>query len=276
MTLKEFHKQAMTFAATAPMPVLFVGHGTPMNAIENNEFVGMWTNLGHDLPRPHAILCISAHWETRGTFVTAMETPKTIHDFYGFPRELYTQQYAAKGSVELAGLVREQIKDVVINEDYEWGLDHGTWSVLKHVYPQADIPVIQLSIDHFKGMRYHYELGRELAFLRRKGVLIIGSGNMIHNLRMIQLAGDDFNAEHGYEWAFELNDLLKNKILNKDHSSLIDYNTMHNSIRFAIPTPEHYIPLLYALAMQEGDEPVRFFNDKVIAGSLSMTSLIVG
>ena len=276
MTLKEFHKHAMAFSPTPPMPVVFVGHGTPMNAIENNEFVKMWADLGKELPKPQAILCISAHWETRGTFVTAMENPKTIHDFYGFPRELYAQQYPANGYVELADTIREGVQSTIISNDYEWGLDHGSWSVLKHIYPLADIPVVQLSIDHYKGMQYHYDLGRELAFLRRKGVLIIGSGNMIHNLRMVQVEGNDFNVEYGYEWAFELNDLFKNKILAKDHSQLIDYKNVHSSINMAIPTPEHYVPLLYTLAMQEGDEPIRIFNDKVIAGSLSMTSLVIG
>ncbi|EGK02670.1 MULTISPECIES: 4,5-DOPA dioxygenase extradiol [Dysgonomonas] len=276
MTLKDLHKRAMQFHDTPLMPVVFVGHGTPMNAVEDNEFVQAWGRLGQNLPQPQAILCISAHWETRGTFVTAMNEPKTIHDFYGFPRELFAQQYPAPGSKELAQLVREQINDVAIGEDYEWGLDHGSWSVLKHIYPLADIPVVQMSIDHFKGMQYHYDLGRELAFLRRKGVLVIGSGNMIHNLRMVRVEGDDFNTEYGYDWAFELNDLFKDKILNGDFHSLIDYTRLHDASRLAIPTPEHYIPLLYTLALRERDEPVRIFNDKVIAGSLSMTSLVIG
>lgn len=276
MTLKDLHKRAMQFHDTPLMPVVFVGHGTPMNAVEDNEFVQAWGRLGQNLPQPQAILCISAHWETRGTFVTAMNEPKTIHDFYGFPRELFAQQYPAPGSKELAQLVREQINDVAIGEDYEWGLDHGSWSVLKHIYPLADIPVVQMSIDHFKGMQYHYDLGRELAFLRRKGVLVIGSGNMIHNLRMVRVEGDDFNTEYGYDWAFELNDLFKDKILNGDFHSLIDYTRLHDASRQAIPTPEHYIPLLYTLALRERDEPVRIFNDKVIAGSLSMTSLVIG
>ena len=276
MTLKDLHKQALQFRDTPLMPVVFVGHGTPMNAIEDNEFVQAWTSLGQDLPQPQAILCVSAHWETRGTFVTAMNEPKTIHDFYGFPRELFAQQYPARGSKELADIVREQIKDVAIGEDYEWGIDHGSWSVLKHIYPMADIPVVQMSIDHFKGMQYHYELGRELAFLRRKGVLVVGSGNMIHNLRMVRIEGDDFNTEYGYDWAFELNDIFKDKILNADFHSLIDYTRLHDSARLAIPTPEHYIPLLYTLALREKDEQVRIFNDKVIAGSLSMTSLVIG
>ncbi|WP_018074808.1 dioxygenase [Dysgonomonas mossii] len=162
MTLKELHKKVMSFDDTPLMPVVFVGHGTPMNAIEDNEFVHEWNRLGSELPRPRAILCVSAHWETRGTFVTAMDMPKTIHDFYGFPRELYNQRYAAPGSEELSAIVKDHVKTVEL--DYEWGLDHGSWSVLKHIYPSADIPVVQLSIDHFKGPQYHYELARELFF----------------------------------------------------------------------------------------------------------------
>lgn len=263
----------MSFDDTPLMPVVFVGHGTPMNAIEDNEFVHEWNRLGSELPKPRAILCISAHWETRGTFVTAMDMPKTIHDFYGFPRELYNQRYAAPGSQDLSTIVKDRVKAVEL--DYEWGLDHGSWSVLKHIYPLADIPVVQLSIDHFKGPEYHYELARELFFLRSKGVLVIGSGNMIHNLRMVKVENGDFNTEYGYDWAFELNDIFKNKIQEENHNALIDFSHLHDSARLAIPTPEHYIPLLYILALQKKGEEVRFFNDKVIAGSLSMTSLII-
>lgn len=275
MVLKDLYKQAMSFSDTPLMPVVFVGHGTPMNSIEDNEFVRAWGKLGADLPHPQAILCISAHWETRGTFVTAMDQPKTIHDFYGFPKELYAEHYLASGSPLLADMIHERVKSTNIKEDYEWGLDHGSWSVLKHVYPQADIPVVQMSIDHFKDAKYHYDLGKELMFLRRKGVLIIGSGNMIHNLRMISVENGDFNAEYGYDWAFELNDLLKEKILDRDYSSLVDYRRLPASL-MAIPTPEHYIPLLYTLSLQEESEAIQIFNDKVIAGSLSMTSIIIG
>lgn len=273
MILNDLHKQALAFAYTPPMPVIFAGHGTPMNAIEDNEFVRAWNTLGTRLPRPQAILCVSAHWETKGTFITSMEMPKTIHDFYGFPKELYAQKYPAPGSAGLSDMVRERIQDV--KADYEWGLDHGTWSLLKHIYPYANIPVVQLSIDYSKDARYHYELARQLSFLRTKGVLIIGSGNMIHNLRMVRVENDDFNTEYGYDWAFELNDVLKEKIQARDHFALIDYNHIHNSARLAIPTPEHYIPLLYVLALQGKNEEIKFFNDKVIAGSLSMTSLII-
>lgn len=276
MTLKDLHKQAMVLEDTPLMPVIFVGHGTPMNAIEDNEFVHEWNKLGSDLPRPKAILCISAHWETRGTYVTAMEHPKTIHDFYGFPQELYKQRYPAHGFKDLAEVVQKEVENINIGLDYEWGLDHGSWSVLKHIYPFADIPVVQMSIDHFKDGRYHYDLGKELLFLRRKGILVVGSGNMIHNLRMVRVENGDFNTEYGYDWAFELNDLFKEKILNQEHTSLIDYKRISNSAQLAIPTPEHYIPMLYTLSLQQKDERIRIFNDKVIAGSLSMTSLIIG
>lgn len=276
MLLKDLHKQAMALDDTPLMPVVFVGHGTPMNAIEDNEFVHEWNRLGVDLPRPQAILCISAHWETRGTYITAMEHPKTIHDFYGFPQELYKQQYPAHGSKDLAEVVQKQVRNINVGLDYEWGLDHGSWSVLKHIYPFADIPVVQMSIDHFKDGKYHYDLGKELLFLRRKGILVIGSGNMIHNLKMVKVENGDFNTEYGYDWAFELNDLFKEKILNQEHISLTDYKHISNSAQLAIPTPEHYIPMLYILSLQQKNEHVHIFNDKVIAGSLSMTSLIIG
>lgn len=275
MKSSDLYNQASTFSNTPRMPVLFVGHGTPMNAIEDNEFAQAWSRLGTELPIPNAILCVSAHWETRGTFVTAMEQPKTIHDFYGFPQALYSQEYPAKGSPQLADEVSKQVTDIIIGHDTEWGLDHGCWSVLKYLYPDANIPVVQLSIDHFKDTRYHYSLAKELDFLRHKGVLIIGSGNMIHNLRMINVEGDDFNAEHGYGWAFELNDIFKQKIEERNFESLINYQQLHDASRLAIPTPEHYIPMLYALALCNEKDVIDIFNDKVIAGSLSMTSLII-
>lgn len=275
MDLNDLYKQFNDMPDTKPMPVVFVGHGTPMNAIEKNEFAYKWTELGTVLPRPKAILCISAHWETRGTFVTAMEHPKTIHDFYGFPRELYQQEYPAPGSPLIADTICAKITDYDINSDYEWGLDHGCWSVLKYFYPQACVPVIQLSIDHFKDAGWHYNFARELAFLRRKGVLIVGSGNMIHNLRIMRVIGDDFNAEYAYDWSAELNDILKDKIVRHDHRSMIDYRSLHKDSLLAIPTPEHYIPLLYTLALQEGNDNITIFNDKIVAGSLSMTSVLI-
>lgn len=258
------------------MPVLFIGHGTPMNAIENNEFSRKWQNLGKTLPRPKAIVCISAHWETADLMVTAMDKPKTIHDFGGFPEELYRQQYPAAGSPALADTVRDSIKGFEIEKDFRWGLDHGSWCFLKHMYPDADIPVVQLSIDYTQDMQYHYDLGRELAFLRRKGVLIAGSGNMIHNLRLARSSEKGFNYEFAYEWAEKLNLIMKEKIMSREHSSLINYQTLSRDANLGIPSEEHYIPLIYTLALQEEGEQVKIFSDKIIAGSLSMTSLVIG
>ena len=257
------------------MPILFVGHGSPMNAIEENEFSEEWQALSPTLPRPIAIVSISAHWETKGTFVTMSPTPQTIHDFYGFPQALYQQRYAAKGDPQLAQEIINQIEKPVIGGDNQWGLDHGTWTVLKYIYPKADIPVIQLSLDHFLTPQQHFELARQLAFLRTKGVLVIGSGNMIHNLRMVNVQGNDFNAEHGYEWAFELNELFKTKILDRDIQPLVNFSSLHPDIKLAIPTAEHYLPMLYILGMMQPNEKISLFNDKVIAGSLSMTSFLI-
>jgi len=256
------------------MPVLFIGHGSPMNAIEDNEFVRGWRKTGESIPRPSAILCISAHWETRGTFVTAMEKPQTIHDFGGFPGALYDVQYPAPGSPELAREIKRNIQESEVGLDDTWGLDHGCWSIIKHLYPRADIPVIQLSLDFNKTPKYHYELAKELAPLRKKGILIIGSGNMVHNLGMV--AWDKLNTDdYGYEWAREAKEKMKKLILSNDHKSLIDYKSQGEAFNLSVPTPEHYLPLLYTLALKEENENVSFFNDKSIAGSLAMTSLII-
>ena len=254
------------------MPVLFFGHGSPMNAVEENEFVAGFRNIRNQIPEPKAILCISAHWETPGTFVTAMDAPRTIHDFGGFPPELYEEQYPAPGSPELAAEVKSLIKKTTIGLDYKWGLDHGTWVVLKHLYPNADVPVVQLSLDFNKDALYHYELAKELAPLRDKGILIIGSGNMVHNLRMV--AWDKINdPEYGFDWAIEAHKKMKEFILKDDHQPLIDYRLQGKAFELAIPTPEHYLPLLYILALKEEDEKVTLFNEKIIAGALSMTSV---
>lgn len=276
MKLGDLHKQLPYLSDTPPMPVVFVGHGTPMNAIEDNEFSLEWKKLGMRLPYPQAILCISAHWETRGTYVTAMQSPKTIHDFSGFPRELYAQQYPAKGFPALAEDITHRLSSFTVETDYQWGLDHGSWSVLKHLYPKADIPVLQLSLDYTKPPAYHVELAQELNILRRKGVLIIGSGNMIHNLWLVTPKEGNFNVEYGYDWAIGLNEKFKTCIYNRDIRSLTDYKLLDDAIRLAIPSPEHYIPLLYTLALQSKDDEIAIFNDKIVAGSLSMTSLIIG
>ncbi|MDD4516497.1 4,5-DOPA dioxygenase extradiol [Massilibacteroides sp.] len=262
--------------STPVMPVLFVGHGSPMNAIEDNPFSRKWKELGTELPRPSAILCISAHWETNGTFVTAMPVPETIHDFGGFPCELFKVQYPASGDTVLAKTIKDEIREYPIGLNQDWGLDHGSWSVLRHIYPHADIPVLELSIDYTRSMQYHYDLAKELAFLRRKGVLIVGSGNMVHNLRLVHVKSiDGFNEPYGYDWALEMNDIFKEKIKTGDHKALINYPTLSKAAKLAIPTPDHYIPLLYALSLQEADEEVSFFNDQALAGSLTMTSVII-
>lgn len=268
--------QLMTSGENTPrMAALFVGHGSPMNAIEENEFVQEWRNVGKILPRPKAILCISAHWETRGTFVTAMPKPKTIHDFGGFPKALYDVEYPAPGSPELAVETKHIIKKTTVGLDEKWGLDHGAWSVIRRMYPEADVPVIQMSLDYGQTPQYHFELAKELAALRNKGVLIIGSGNMVHNLRMV--AWDKMNEpDFGFDWAIEANDRFKKLIESGDFKSLTNYTNLGREVQLAVPTPDHFLPLLYSLALNEKDEPISFFNDKPVMGSLTMTSLKIG
>ena len=274
MRIRELNKLTELFAGTEQMPVLFLGHGSPMNAIEDNEFSRKWEELGNILPRPNAILCISAHWETKGTFVTAMQKPATIHDFGGFPQALFDVQYPAPGSPDLAMETKNIITIAELGLDEKWGLDHGCWSVIRHLYPNADIPVIQLSLDYYQTPQYHYDLAKELSSFRKKGVLIIGSGNMVHNLGMV--AWDKLNSlEYGYDWAIEANEKMKKYILSDDHKQLINLRSQGKAYNLAIPTPEHYLPLLYSLALKEEDEKVTFFSDKIVAGSLSMTSLII-
>jgi 4,5-DOPA dioxygenase extradiol len=260
------------------MPVLFIGHGSPMNAIQENEFSNNWRNVGRTIPCPRAILCVSAHWETAGSLVTAMEQPRTIHDFGGFPHELYEVRYPAAGSPRLAQEVRHIVGEDVVGLDEAWGLDHGCWSVMKQMYPEADVPVVQLSLNYAMPPRDHYNLGKQLSPLRQKGVLIVGSGNIVHNLALVKLLGDglsDFNRPFGFDWAIEASDLFKRLINEKHHKELIDYPSLGKAVAMAVPTPEHYLPLLYALALQREDEKIAYFNDKPVAGSLTMTSLII-
>ncbi len=272
MNQKDFKKLSSSGQSTELMPVLFVGHGTPMNAIEVNEFVLKWRELGKSIPAPKAILCISAHWETSGTFVTAMTMPSTIHDFGGFPQELYEVQYPAPGSPELAYDVKRIIKSVEVGMDQKWGLDHGSWSVLRNIYPMYQIPVVEMSLDWHLTPRNHYELAKELAPLRKMGVLIIGSGNIVHNLRMI--AWDHVNdPEYGFDWAINANETFKHLILDNNHQDLINYQTLGIEVQMAVPTPDHYLPLLYTLALKKENESIEFFNDKPVMGSLSMTSV---
>jgi 4,5-DOPA dioxygenase extradiol len=261
--------------STGMMPVLFVGHGSPMNAIEDNEFVLSWKELGKSIPRPKAILCISAHWETTGTQVTAMQRPPTIHDFGGFPPELYNVQYPAPGNPELAYEVKRIVTSANIELDENWGLDHGAWSVIRNIYPGSDVPVIEMSLDWHLTPRSHYDLAKELAPLRKSGVLIIGSGNIVHNLRMI--AWDHVNEpDYGFDWALRANEMFKNLISNNNHKDLINYSGLGKEVQMAVPTPDHYLPLLYSLALKGKNENISFFNDKTVMGSLSMTSIIIG
>jgi len=272
MKINELKKISEPFGSTEQMPVLFVGHGSPMNAIEENEFVQGWREIGKALPKPNAILCVSAHWETRGTFLTAMEKPRTIHDFEGFPQELFDVQYPAPGSPQLAQETESIIAKTKVGLDNKWGLDHGCWSVLKRLFPAADVPVIQMSLDYSQPAQYHYELAKELSPLRKKGVLILGSGNIVHNLRMV-----DWNkineSGFGYDWAVEANEKMKKYILSNDHQPLINYRAHGKAFNLAIPTPEHFLPLIYTLALKENNENIEFFNDKPVMGSLTMTSL---
>ena len=257
------------------MPVLFLGHGSPMNAIEENEFVKGFRDIGKTFSKPTAVVCISAHWETRGTKVTAMEHPQTIHDFGGFPRALFEVQYPAPGKPELAAEIINNISGNRAESDQTWGLDHGAWSVIKHLYPSADVPVLELSLDYTKPAKYHYELAKELKWLREKGVLILGSGNMVHNLGLIawdKMSMDNF----AYDWAKEANNNMKSFILNKDHESLIGFQSQGKAFDLAIPTMEHFLPLLYILALQDKNDEIIIFNDKAVAGSLTMTSVKIG
>ena len=254
------------------MPVLFIGHGSPMNGIEQNEFSLEWEKTGKDLKTPQAILVISAHWLTNGTHITAMDFPKTIHDFGGFPEELYKVQYPVPGNRQLAQETKDLIKSTNVGLNHDWGLDHGSWTVVRRMYPDATIPVLQLSIDYSKPASYHYNLAKELSALRKKGVLIIGSGNMIHNLGMI--AWDKLEQPgYGYDWAIEMHELFRKKITDGDHNALINYESLGKSARLAIPTPDHYYPLMYVLGLQEKKETPTFFNDRLVGGSLNMTSV---
>jgi len=272
---KELNNLASSGGSTTRMPVLFVGHGSPMNAIGENEFVQNWRELGKTLPKPKAILCISAHWETRGTFVTAMPHPPTIHDFGGFPKALFDVQYPAPGSTEFAHETKRIVTKTEVGLDEKWGLDHGAWSVIKNIYPLADVPVFEMSLDYYQSPQFHYDLAKELSSLREKGVLIIGSGNLVHNLRMVAWDKVD-EPEYGFDWALQADDLFKRLILANKHKELINFSALGKEVQLAIPTPEHFLPLIYTLALKKEDEPVTIFNDKAVMGSLTMTSVKFG
>lgn len=275
MNLNTFDKFSDDYKTMEKMPVLFLGHGSPMNALEENIFVQGFRNIGEEIPKPNAIICISAHWFTSGTFVTAMEMPKTIHDFYGFPKELFEVQYPAKGNPQLAKETAELLAPALAQEDHNWGLDHGTWSVLKHLYPNADIPVIQLSIDYTKPPQYHFELAKKLSKLREKGILIIGSGNIVHNLRLIDWKNID-TIGAGWDWAKEAQEKTNHWILDGNFQKLIDYQKQGVFLQYAVPSPDHFLPMIYSIALKEKSENILLFNDSLIAGSLSMTSIKIG
>jgi len=274
MKLNAIHQLTDSLENTPKMPVLFLGHGSPMNAIEENEFVQGFRTVSSEIETPKAIIVVSAHWESQGTRVTAMEHPPTIHDFGGFPKALYEVQYPAPGMPELAEEVKNMARSTDVHLDDKWGLDHGAWTVIRHMYPNADIPVIQLSLDYYKTPQQHYELAQELAHLREKGILIVGSGNMVHNLRMVHW--QKMNDTFGYDWANEANDKMKQFILDGNHQALINFSEQGKAFNLSIPTPEHYLPLLYALALQDKKDEISIFNDEPVGGSLTMTSVKIG
>ena len=278
ITYARNHVTAMA-SERSEYPVCFIGHGSPMNAIEDNTFSRAWGDLGKKLPKPKAILCISAHWETMGARVTAMERPRTIHDFGGFPRELYAVRYPAPGSEWLARETKNVIGKTEVAFDESWGLDHGCWSVLKRMFPAADVPAVQLSLDYARSAQEHFELAKELAPQRKQGVLIIGSGNLVHNLGLVDFQDDDmacFNRPFGFDWAIEANELFKKYINENNHQALTNYNSLGKAVQLAIPTPEHYLPMLYALSLRQEGESLSYFNDQPVAGSLTMTSFTIG
>lgn len=259
--------------AEEPMPALFVGHGNPMNAIEDNVYSRGWRAIGESIPRPRAVVCISAHWYVEGTRVTSMERPRTIHDFGGFPRKLYDVQYPAPGDPVLAARMAELLKPTDVVQDESWGLDHGTWSVLVHIFPRADVPVIQLSIDENQPASTHYELGQRLSALREDGVLIVGSGNVVHNLHAYAWGRHGVEA---FDWARRFETEARRLLLSREHQPLIDYESLGTDAALSIPTPEHYLPLLYVIAGCRGEERVTFPVEGVDGGSVSMLTVQIG
>ncbi len=274
MKLNDLARLTEPFKPSPRMPVLFLGHGSPMNAIEENAFVRGFRKVAAEITKPQAILCVSAHWETRGTYVTAMPKPRTIHDFGGFPKALFEVQYPAPGSPELAEETKRLVKSAPVGLDQSWGLDHGAWSVVKHLYPQADVPIIQMSLDRSLKPEQHYALAKEIAALRDRGVLIIGSGNMVHNLGMV--AWNRLNEPFAFDWAQEASERMKRAITTGDHKPLIGFHSQGRAFDLAINSAEHFIPLLYVLALQQQDEQATLFNDQALAGSLTMTSVRIG
>jgi 4,5-DOPA dioxygenase extradiol len=257
----------------ARMPAVFFGHGNPMNALHKNAWTSGWAAVGAALPRPNAILCVSAHWYLPATAVTAVASPRTIHDFGGFPPALHEVQYPAPGAPELASRVAELLAPVDVGMDRSWGLDHGTWSVLVHAYPGADVPVVQLSIDESKPARWHYELARKLAPLREQGVLIMGSGNMVHNLHTYSWGK---RSVEPYDWAVRFETMARKALTAGEFTTLVDYESLGRDAMLAAPTPDHYLPLLYVLAQHQPGERVSFPVEGFDGGSISMLALQLG
>lgn len=258
---------------TIRMPALFIGHGSPMNALESNRFTQKWGELAAEIPRPIAILCISAHWYINSpTAITAAAKLNTIHDFYGFPQALFDVDYSPLGDVQLCERIVGLIEKPKIQLNTEYGIDHGAWSILKQMYPRADVPVLQLSIDSSKSPEWHYALGQQLSILRNEGILIIASGNIIHNLHLI----DWYHPNHGFKWAVRASDKIKQLILQRKDTELFSYDSLGDEVKLAIPSPEHFLPLLYLLGLRDENDGLEFFNDELIMGSLSMTSIKIG
>ena len=255
------------------MPVLFIGHGSPMNAIEDNDFTRTLNLLGKTLNKPKAILCISAHWLTKGTAVNVSPYPKMIYDMYGFPKELYAVDYPAKGSPETADWVRTHVTQTAVIADTGWGFDHGAWSVVKHLYPAADVPLLEMSIDYNQPMQYHYNLAKQLAQLRNRGVLIVGSGNITHNLGRIDFPDIESPVR---DWALEFDSKIKNFMDDRNHQGVINYMKIGAAAKLSVPEPSHFIPLIYAIALQNEGEEISYFYDRFHFGSLSMRCLKIG
>jgi 4,5-DOPA dioxygenase extradiol len=255
------------------MPAIFFGHGNPMNAVSRNEYTEGWAAVGREIPRPAAVVCVSAHWYLPATLVTAQSAPRTIHDFGGFPRELYEVQYPAPGAPHVAARVRELLAPVNVGMDENWGLDHGTWSVLCHVFPDADVPVVQLAIDETQPASFHYELGRRLAPLRDEGVLIMGSGNLVHNLHAY---GWGRRIVEPFDWAVRFEELARASLLAGDHAPLVAYESLGRDAMLSAPTPDHYLPLLYVIATQREGDRISFPVEGFDGGSISMLTVKVG
>ena len=256
-----------------PMPAVFFGHGNPLNALQQNEWTKGWATIGKSIPRPRAIVCVSAHWYLPATLVTGMSQPRTIHDFGGFPRELYQVQYRASGALEVANRVQELLAPLPVELDQSWGLDHGTWSVLVHVYPEADVAVVQLSVDETQPAAFHFELGKRLAPLRDEEILIIGSGNLVHNLHTYAWGR---HTPEPYDWAVRFEETAKQLMVDGEFGALVDYESLGRDAVLSIPTPDHYLPLLYVLGAKRVGDAITFPVKGVDGGSVSMLTVQVG